>query len=124
MLTDRKAAQKGAEYLDRVRPGWYKKINLGNLSIASGTYCILGQLMGEYDTGMRFLNLNVVDSIEMGFHIGLFGGGVTSFEGLNHAWLDEIEARLQAAPVVPISIQLLPSQEVTKKETKKELVLA
>jgi hypothetical protein len=39
----------GAALLDRKVPGWAERIDLGTLSIASCTRCVLGQLDGAAD---------------------------------------------------------------------------
>lgn len=41
--------QRGATWLDQIIPGWREKIDLKNLNIDSGYYCVLGQLGRNLD---------------------------------------------------------------------------
>lgn len=38
------AAARGAAFLDQKHPGWWDRINVGSLSIASTCQCVVGQL--------------------------------------------------------------------------------
>jgi hypothetical protein len=38
----------GARLLDLVRPGWEEKINIDELDMSSGRWCVLGQVYGSY----------------------------------------------------------------------------
>lgn len=40
--------RNGADWLDKVMPGWDKKIDLDSLDINSCIDCVLGQLLGHY----------------------------------------------------------------------------
>lgn len=48
-------APMGADLLDRVRPGWADKIDVETLDLSSCTRCVLGQMYGDYDIGLRAL---------------------------------------------------------------------
>ena len=50
--------KKGADLLDRARPGWQDGIELDRLNIASSFRCILGQVYGEYSVGCEALGIN------------------------------------------------------------------
>ena len=44
------AAARGAKLLDKVRPGWFREINISALDLGNGEYCIIGQLNhGQFD---------------------------------------------------------------------------
>lgn len=47
-LTHEQRVARGAALLDRVNPGWWKRIDLERLSLGSCKRCVLGQLYGEY----------------------------------------------------------------------------
>lgn len=47
--------RRGAELLDARRPGWAGELALDRLAMSSCDRCILGQLYGEYFSGMREL---------------------------------------------------------------------
>ena len=43
--TPEKRVQRGAAFLDKVKPDWFTKIDLGSLDLASGCDCVLGQIV-------------------------------------------------------------------------------
>lgn len=54
MINANEAVARGAEWLDKVNPGWERKIDLSNLKLADGCRCIIGQVvsasyLGELD---------------------------------------------------------------------------
>lgn len=46
---------RGMALLDDQEPGWYKKISLKELALGSTSYCVLGQVYGDFDDGIRQL---------------------------------------------------------------------
>jgi hypothetical protein len=46
----------GAEFLDRVRPGWAALIALDTLAMDDCDRCIFGQLYGGFEDGLEALN--------------------------------------------------------------------
>lgn len=48
-------AKIGATLLDVLRPGWAEKIDLERLLLSSCSACVLGQLFGDYSTGVEKL---------------------------------------------------------------------
>lgn len=104
------SAQKGAQLLDQIRPDWAREINLDTLNMIEGSYCVLGQLFGEFEDGMRqVMHACNVDykpiggadysqeyvitkwglAEEYGFHID------RGYLVLQQQWVAEIQARLQ-----------------------------
>lgn len=68
-MTDSRIA--GAVYLlDRHRPGWHNEINLALLDMQSMDRCILGQLYGDYATGINRLGLSDGYGLGSGFEYG------------------------------------------------------
>ena len=44
---ERQAVSQGAKLLDKLLPGWHKKINLQKLQMHNATLCMMGQLFGD-----------------------------------------------------------------------------
>lgn len=98
---DRRVA-RGAAYLDEVRPDWHLKIDVADLSMESGCRCIVGQLTGEYLTGVKSLGLNM----EWGPRGSAARHGLNrvedesfpkqAYEYLRDAWISEIKDRVNA----------------------------
>ena len=64
------AVNKGAALLDKVRPNWYKEINLDTFHFLNPSLCIIGQLYGQYLNGEEALELNTLcDAVDHGFDI-------------------------------------------------------
>jgi len=57
----------GAEFLDSVRPGWEREIDHDVLNIGDPSCCMLGQLYASFKKGLKKLDLNNEDAVEMGF---------------------------------------------------------
>lgn len=90
----------GAALLDRIAPGWWRRVRIRELDLRDECNCVTGQLFGTYAEGLRKLDLNAVDAEHYGFHqderdLG-YGG---SWWALTRAWRDEIRARRYGRPV-------------------------
>lgn len=71
---------------------WRNKLDLSKLNIASGQSCVLGQLFGDYTTGIDRLGLTSTSARRKGFEsdtYGDYGDSVTSDE-LNQAWKEAL----------------------------------
>lgn len=92
-------AAKGAELLDEVRPGWEDRVNPDSLNMYNTSWCVLGQLEGDYDFAVHtLLKLSYQASWVHGFHIPLSevppsppGGATTEsmtevYRPLTEAW--------------------------------------
>jgi hypothetical protein len=84
--------ENGMQLLDRVYPGWEKKVNLETLDIMSCRHCILGQLYGDYDDGVRWVGISKHSAHEFGF----VEQGEIWFNDLTSMWAEKITARLAA----------------------------
>jgi hypothetical protein len=73
-----------AAMLDRVKPGWWKKIDLDTLNLASHRQCVLGQLYGSFDRG----RVNLRDMVYGDWALSCFYGNRD-----REAWIAEIERR-------------------------------
>lgn len=58
----RQRVRRGAEYLDRMDPDWYRRVNSDTLELGDGTHCVLGQLHGEFRLGLGRSRLITVSS--------------------------------------------------------------
>lgn len=47
LKAERAAVTKGATLLDKILPGWHKKVKLSELEMSSGFHCMMGQLFGH-----------------------------------------------------------------------------
>lgn len=83
-----KSVKVAAKLLDKVMPGWYKKISLSRLNMSWYLDCILGQLYGEYDKGIK--KLFGVSCTEVSTDtLKVFFGKV-----YENQWISEINERL------------------------------
>lgn len=112
MLTIDEARQrvaKGAAHLDQVRPGWFRQIDVGTLSLCDECRCIVGQLCGDFNefSHLRALDLDTGNVVELGFNLHpreIFNHETgfpftdaqrkTRWGYLQDAWIEAIAARL------------------------------
>jgi hypothetical protein len=81
---------EGAVLLDWRMPGWRLLMDIDHLDISDQEWCVLGQLFGDYDTGVDALELTGA-----GVRFGFFytPGEIASPEGqriLRQVWIAEI----------------------------------
>jgi hypothetical protein len=110
--------RRGAELLDRHRPGWEREVDIERLHMGNTVDCLLGQLYGDYESGWDTLGLwEPVERSAHGFNHGFYvywpwqapvflwmaqmiGFDRTlrryEWQVLRDAWLAEIRARRQA----------------------------
>ena len=69
------AAHKGALLLDKERPGWEKRIDVGRFDMHSSVDCVLGQLWGSYQTGVDQLGMTslYIERVGLGFSASIAG---------------------------------------------------
>lgn len=111
-------AARGAALLDTVRPQWYANVETSELDMTNAAYCVLGQVYGDYQTGMSKLfprPAGVSDNVDsrrfkqasdthgfsaydQGYHpLGFITRiGAPHWEALRVAWCHEIAARHDA----------------------------
>lgn len=96
----RARAMAGARLLDAQDPGWAARIDPARLELADGRACVLGQLWGEYRSGLgrgRVLDLSsaptrFVSPVDLGFQaVGDLGEAA---EALDYALLTRAWRRL------------------------------
>ena len=101
-------ARKGAALLDVERPDWFRLIDTEALNMEGAWSCILGQLYGDFETGMLSLNLRVwgmsIDSFNYGFNLHYDSPDYLNADGeswalLEIAWIQLINERLELASV-------------------------
>ncbi len=98
-------AARGAAYLDRVDPGWYRHVDLDRLELADGVRCVLGQRYGAFFPGLTRAGLLNLTSAPLG-SLSPVDYGFLCVQGvdaamqardyalLNCAWRREIRRRL------------------------------
>jgi len=85
-----KTVARGVELLDERLPGWDEEITVENLNLSNCRECVLGQLFGEYDKGLRVLGLSSKDAKSLGFYRW---PGPSRWESLSKAWRDIVRSR-------------------------------
>ncbi|QFG25422.1 hypothetical protein [Actinomadura sp. WMMB 499] len=88
-----KRAERGAELLDKARPGWEKEVNLYRLDMMRTDDCVIGQLFGDWGNGLLKLGLNGDGSAEHGFNLGDLAGDYT-YTVLTGIWRHLVRSRL------------------------------
>ena len=101
------AVVRGVKLLDKTDADWWKKkngtvfpgsIDVDNFDMASGSYCVLGQLDGYYHTGRERLwghldrDKAQIQAVRYGFDAGTIGG-YKGYSVLGECWLDVIRCR-------------------------------
>lgn len=107
----RERVQRGAEYLDRVDPEWYRRVDSETLELDDGRRCVLGQLHGEFRLGLgrsRLISLSsapraslspvsygfkCVDNVPEDWQ-------AYDYELLNQAWRQAVRSRQDADPIL------------------------
>lgn len=100
-------ALKGAEWLDKVHPTWWREVDLVSLDLEDSCYCVLGQIVGKVNTDYNYFDLlfhqtmlpdlpqelilTEAQAIEMGFD----ADKINSFSTLTKAWREIILDRYQ-----------------------------
>jgi hypothetical protein len=93
-----KTVERGAALLDERLPGWYEKIDLDKLDLASCENCVLGQLHGRKYERLRHRRyyrgldrLGILDRKAGDFGFTVRGSG--RFENLTAEWRRVIKRR-------------------------------
>lgn len=94
--TNEELVKKGAALLDDRCPGWATIINLETLTMSSVQKCVLGQVFGNFATGLSILCLK--DDGYGANHGFVCRGklGNCSCNLLRQLWLTEIQVRLNS----------------------------
>lgn len=92
------AVKRGAKLLDaKLGKGWARKVKVTRLELADCQMCVLGQLYGDYDTGID--ELGDIDGPRHGFDQPDFSEALDFdsyhevWASLNQLWRDEIRSR-------------------------------
>ena len=90
-MTEKQTVLNAAKALDRVIPGWYKRIDLNRLNMADSNLCILGQLFGHnIELALAREMYPDMEVLHCGYTTGRFF--VDSWAGLDAAKLEEANA--------------------------------
>ena len=86
-----KRVQNATRLLDNLVPGWADLIEPASLDLESRYNCVLGQLFGTYEGGLRALRLNEYeDAVGLGFNLGF---AQLTYQPLLREWKRYILAR-------------------------------
>lgn len=106
----------GAEFLDKVKPDWWRDIDVGTLSLNSCAECVLGQLYGGetvvvgdvcfvdgFSVGVAKNKLSNTEIKDYGFSISLrdvadgrgSGGYARAYEKLTDLWISLVKERYE-----------------------------
>lgn len=106
----------GAEFLDKVKPNWWRNIDVGTLELNSCAKCVLGQLystetvrVGDilyrdgFSVGVNKNKLSNTEILGYGFSISLCdladsrgsGGYTRAYEKLTDLWISLIKERFE-----------------------------
>lgn len=91
MFNVNKSVERGVALLDADHPGWEAKVSIRSLRIWNVHACILGQVYGSYDRGLRVLDLD--GGRQYGFNPPVFHG-----ERTENRWAEVIRERRAAKP--------------------------
>lgn len=80
-----KRVERGATYLDRVDPGWHRRVNPGTLELEDGEHCVLGQLHGEFRLGLGRSHVLSLSSAPRA-SLSPVAYGFKCVEGVSDAW--------------------------------------
>jgi hypothetical protein len=106
----RQRAGRGASLLDDRDPGWAARVNPRSLELSDGAACVLGQLHGEFRSGLRRARIIDLSSaplaslspVDLGFQaVRHLGDEIErrDFAYLNRAWREEVTRRRPRQPV-------------------------
>jgi hypothetical protein len=90
----RDAVFQGAEYLDGVRPGWEREIDLDTLDVSLADLCVLGQLYLSFKNAVITLDFSVDELVSCGFVVVGTWPVRDRYRQLNIAWAELIRERL------------------------------
>lgn len=98
MSTIAERVQAGCEWLDKIRPGWDRDIDLTVLDLSDCTVCVVGQLTdGESEAGIWALMADYPGDSDDAWPIELgFNDVEEQYEALTGEWYRVIRARRQA----------------------------
>lgn len=96
-----KRARAGAAWLDTIRPGWDRRVNLTKLHLDNGSSCVLGQVYGDssgsYYGGNGFDRATVLYGLSRGelMERGFVHSAYVSYEDLDEAWAVVLQERAE-----------------------------
>lgn len=83
---------KGAKFLDKKYPEWWKEINTASLNLGSCLHCVLGQLYGYYGKGTQALNITF-RAPDLGFCTDSGFDCIQKHKELTKFWIEEVQKR-------------------------------
>ena len=88
---------RGVALLNSKVPDWRDSVNPDTLNLSNGFSCVLAQLFGSYEIGLKKLNLTAAQGRDHGFEVGsihrllpLIHGSGKMYEVLTAWWSREL----------------------------------
>lgn len=101
----------GSAWLDTIKPGWHRTIDLVRLDVSGWDDCVLGQTIGGF-AGYNEIYKNMALAEERGFLIRMKGSKwlrvireLCAYKNLTSAWRQEILRRKRADAVMAAAIE-------------------
>lgn len=96
-MTIEESVALGAALLDERLPGWSEQVEIEELNMVSGAYCVLGQVFGDYLDGVADLwesAMNDVHRTDLAIEHGFdTEGGNDDYELLRAEWTEQVARR-------------------------------
>lgn len=86
-----KEVSRGIAFLDEHCPDWKNKIDLDTLDMKNCSYCVLGQVFGDWFKGKRCLEIEDQVSVDLGFDISYSYPYNYDWRRLTSAWIKALE---------------------------------
>ena len=80
--------EAGIALLDEKVPGWEQHIDIQRLNMGDCKRCILGQLYGDYNIGIKKLEIGLMQDSELGFEVDSYED--ESYDDLTEMWKEYI----------------------------------
>jgi hypothetical protein len=88
LIAKRSHVERGAQLLDEAGPHeWREQVNLERLNLALASRCVLGQVFGDYHTGLQVLR--IYSGSPYGFCCGLWS--VCYCDHLTELWTEQLQ---------------------------------
>ena len=85
-----KRVNKGIKWLNKYYPGWFRKIKISELQMASGLTCICGQLYGQFSNIYKE-GFSGLETVSHGFYLSIIIRDDSDYLLLTDIWTEKIK---------------------------------